>query len=82
MLMKLDDHIANLNENKSTYAKRLGLPVPVITRYLRGERGLSATSIRIILDDAQGALSFNDLVPNPYQDNGSGQEEATKNITL
>lgn len=76
--MKLGDHIQNLKENKSTYAKRLNLPVPSITRYLRGERGLSANSIRIILADADGALNFNDLVPNPYQGNGSGQEEATK----
>jgi hypothetical protein len=80
--MRLGDHIKNLKENKSTYAKRLKLPVPSITRYLRGERGLAANSIRIILADAKGALSFNDLVPNPYQGNGTEKEEATKNITL
>lgn len=80
--MRLDEHIANLKEKKSTYAKRLRLPVPTITRYLRGERGLAANSIRIILADAAGAIEFDDLVPNPYQDNAGGQEEATKNITL
>lgn len=80
--MRLGDHIANLNEKKSNYAKRLKLPVPTITKYLRGQQGLAATSLRIILDDAQGALSLNDLVPNPYQGNGAGKEEATKNITL
>jgi hypothetical protein len=80
--MRLGDHIANLNERKCAYAKRLNLPVPSITRYLKGQRGLSVTSIKVILDDAQGALSLDDLVPNPYKGNGGGQEEATKNITL
>jgi hypothetical protein len=78
--MRLGDHIANLNEKKCAYAKRLNLPVPSITRYLKGQRGLAATSIKIILNDAQGALSLDDLVPNPYKTNGD--REATKNITL
>jgi len=78
----LGDYIASRNENASSYARRLKLPIPTITRYLRGERGFSIKTVRIILDDARGALSLNDLVPNPYQDNGESVEEATKNITL
>lgn len=80
--MRLRDHIASLKENYSGYARRLGIPIPTITRYLRGERGFSATTIRIIMEDAAGAIAIEDLVPNPYQDNGSRSEEATKNITL
>lgn len=58
------------------------MPIPTITRYLRGERGLALQTVIIILDDAQGQLTLHDLVPNPYQGNGEGKAEATKNITL
>jgi len=65
--MKLYEHILNMNEKPSTFAKRLNLPATTVTRYLRGERGLSADTIKIILDDAGGALALDDLVPNPYK---------------
>ena len=74
--MRLGDYIENSGENKTSYAKRLKLPIPTITKYLRGERGLAARSVKIILDDARGALTLDDLVPNPYKGNGGG--EATK----
>jgi hypothetical protein len=74
--MKLGDHIRQRNETASAYSARIGLPIPCITRYLRGERGLSARSVQVILEDAQGALSWGDLIPNPYKGNGGG--EATK----
>jgi len=68
LFMKLYDHILKMNEKPSSFARRLNLPVPTITRYLRGERGLSAKSLRVILEDAQGSLRVEDLVPNPYME--------------
>ena len=68
--MHLGDHIANLGENSSSYATRLKLPIPTITRYLKGQRGLAANSLHIILIDAKGKLTLDDLLPNPYKQNG------------
>jgi len=64
--MKLHDLILSKKEKPSSFARRLNLPVPTITRYLRGERGLAADTIKVILADAQGSLTLDDLVPNPY----------------
>jgi len=68
--MDLGKHIDNLNESPSVYATRLKLPVSTITRYLKGQRGLAAKSVQIILTDAQGQLTLDDLLPNPYKQNG------------
>ena len=80
--MKLGDHLANLKERPSTYARRLKIRVPSITQYLKGQQGLSPQYLKIILDDAGGAMCLNDLVPNPYQDKGNSRKKATKKETL
>jgi transcriptional regulator with XRE-family HTH domain len=74
--MKLGEFISSIGERPSPYAMRLGLSVPTITRYLKGQRGLSIHTVRVILADAGERLSLDDLVPNPYQDKGNGGKES------
>lgn len=58
--MKLKDY---LKDKKSTvWAREAGIPVPVITRFLRGERGISPRTMQQIVTATKGNVTFDDLL--------------------
>lgn len=72
--MKLSDFI---KDNPTQFAKKHGFPIPVITRFLNGERGLSfETAIRIVAATG-GEVTYEDLVAE-MAERRSGRRAANK----
>lgn len=66
---KLDAHIKGIGKSRCGWAKEHGYPVPVITRFLKRERGVEHDTIAKIIDDCGGALDWEDFrQPSKTQD--------------
>ncbi len=59
---KLDAHIRRLGLSRCGWAKEHGYPMPVITRFLKGERGVSFCTVVKLIEDSGGALSWEDFL--------------------
>lgn len=56
--MKLAQYISNATE----FSKKHGFPLPVITRFLNGTRGLSAQTMAKIVAATNGEVTYEDLI--------------------
>ena len=63
--MKLDVYLKEIGESPCGWAKKHGFPLPVITRFLNGERGLSLKTALKINKITDGAVKPEDLDFNP-----------------
>ncbi|TSA09385.1 MAG: hypothetical protein D4R73_07005 [Deltaproteobacteria bacterium] len=59
---KLDAHIAALGMSRCGWAKKHGYPLPVVTRFLKGERGVSFCTVAKFIEDSGGALCWDDFL--------------------
>lgn len=60
---KLDAHIKGLGMTRCGWAKEHGYPLPVVTRFLKGERGVSFCTVAKFIEDSGGALCWEDFLP-------------------
>jgi plasmid maintenance system antidote protein VapI len=56
--MKLSEYISTATE----FARKHDFPIPVITRFLNGQRGLSAETMEKIVAATGGQVTFQDLL--------------------
>jgi plasmid maintenance system antidote protein VapI len=68
--MNLREFIAMEKTSVSGWARKIGIPQPVITRYLNGQRGLSSKTIAKIIAATGGVVTFEDLVRPGNNDAG------------
>jgi hypothetical protein len=59
---KLDAHIKRLGMSRCGWAKEHGYPLPVVTRFLKGERGVSFCTVAKFIEDTGGALCWEDFL--------------------
>lgn len=59
---KLDAHIKALGMTRCGWAKEHGYPLPVVTRFLKGERGVSFCTVARFIEDSGGALCWDDFL--------------------
>lgn len=62
---KLDAHIKGLGMTRCGWAKEHGYPLPVVTRFLKGERGVSFCTVVKFIEDSGGALCWEDFLQPP-----------------
>lgn len=60
--MKLRDYIASTELSPSAWAVKHGIPQPVITRFLKGERGLSLKNALKIQHVTGGMVRVDELL--------------------
>lgn len=60
--MELKEYLEWKNLKPTQFAVAAGLPVPVITRFLKGQRRLAPKSIRRIVDYTQSQVTERDLI--------------------
>jgi hypothetical protein len=76
--MKLKEYLELKNESPTVFANRHGFPVPVITRFLNGQRSLSLRTAGLIVRYTAGEVGFEDLVP---EDKPEKSDEALPNMS-
>jgi hypothetical protein len=59
---KLEAHIKGLGMSRCGWAKEHGYPLPVITRFLKGERAVSFCTVARLIKDSGGALCWEDFL--------------------
>jgi plasmid maintenance system antidote protein VapI len=59
--MKLDTYLKEIGETPCGWAKKHRFPLPVITRFLKGERGLSLKTALKIQRATDGKVNPDDL---------------------
>lgn len=69
---KLDAHIKKLGMSRCGWAKEHGYPLPVITRFLKGERGVSFCTVVKLIEDAGGVLCWEDFLQTPETRKSAG----------
>ena len=60
--MTLAQYLKEVNETPSSIARAAEVAPSVVTRYLRGERGISAQTARKISQATQGTVSLEELL--------------------
>lgn len=73
--MKLKDYIASENLSPSAWAKKVGIPQPVITRFLAGKRGLRLDTALKIQEVTKGMVRVDELVTPLNNNNTIGHIE-------
>jgi len=61
MSMDLKKYLAEENISPSAWAKKVGIPQPVISRFLAGKRGLSLDTALLIQKATGGKVRVEDL---------------------
>jgi plasmid maintenance system antidote protein VapI len=60
--MKLQDYIRSENLNPTNWAKKVGIPQPVVSRLLSGKRGVSLKTALLIQKVTGGMVRVDELV--------------------
>lgn len=60
--MDLKTYLQRKNIPPTRWARENGIPAPVISRYLRGVRGLSIYTARKIVEATNGEVGYEDIV--------------------
>ena len=64
-VIKLEAHIKGLGMTRCGWAKEHGYPLPVITRFLKGERAVSFCTVARLIADTGGDLCWQDFLQPP-----------------
>ena len=70
---KLDAHIKGLGMTRCGWAKEHGYPFPVVTRFLKGERGVSFCTVAKFIEDSGGALCWEDFLRSSEDHESMGE---------
>lgn len=60
--MRLDQYLESKNIRPCVFAAQIGLAPSIITRFLKGERGLSLESAWLINKASRGMVRYEDMV--------------------
>jgi DNA-binding transcriptional regulator YdaS (Cro superfamily) len=61
--MKLDKYLEQEKVTASAWAKKVGIPQPVLSRFISGERGVSLKTALLIQEKTGGQVRVEDLSP-------------------
>lgn len=60
--MRLREFLKSIDKSPSEWAGQNGIPVPIITRFLRGDRGISFKTAERIVKATGGSVRYEDLL--------------------